>query len=70
MHKSTLVFSVAVMILFFLLGCGKEEDLGVGGNENGNGSKAIILEVSTSPIHFAAEGGSKEIMVSTNANFI
>ncbi|MEA4994901.1 MAG: BACON domain-containing carbohydrate-binding protein, partial [Petrimonas sp.] len=61
MHTSTLALSVAALILFFLPGCGKGEIPGGGENET------ITLEVSTSPIHFAAEGGSKEITVVTNA---
>ncbi len=61
MHTSTLALSVAALILFFLPGCGKGEIPGGGENET------ITLEVSASPIHFAAEGGSKEITVATNA---
>jgi hypothetical protein len=61
MHTSTLALSVVALILFFLPGCGKGEIPGEEGNET------ITLEVSASPIHFAAEGGIKEITVATNA---
>lgn len=65
MHTSTLALSVAALILFFLPGCSKGEIPGEEGNEQGN--ETITLEVSASPIHFAAEGGIKEITVATNA---
>ncbi|MDD3561221.1 MAG: hypothetical protein PHN65_07000, partial [Petrimonas mucosa] len=65
MQSSTLALSVIALILFFLSGCGKEEVPGGGGN--GNGNKTITLEVTDTPIHFPAEGGSKEITVTTNA---
>ena len=61
MHTSTLALSVVALILFLLSGCGKDEIPGEEGNET------ITLEVSASPIHFAAEGGIKEITVVTNA---
>ncbi len=57
----------ALLIALSLLGCGKDEIPDNGENGNGGGSKTTTLEVSASPIHFAAEGGSKEITVATNA---
>src|SRR5690554_2677900 len=67
MHTPTFTLFITTLILLLLLGCGKDEIPVNGENGNGGGSKTTTLEVSASPIHFAAEGGSKEITVTTNA---
>lgn len=67
MHTPTFTLFITTLILLLLLGCGKDEIPVNGENGNGGGSKTTTLEVSASPIHFAAEGGSKEITVATNA---
>src|SRR5690606_34769176 len=57
---------LVLLIILMLPGCGKEEIPGGNGDVDGGGSDAITLVVSATPIHFAAEGGSKEITVTTN----
>ncbi|MFA7155029.1 MAG: BACON domain-containing protein [Proteiniphilum sp.] len=68
MKANNCTLSFLLLSILFLSHCGKDEIPG-GGNGNGDGddNKTTTLEVSASPIHFAAEGGSKEITVATNA---
>lgn len=61
-------FYVTLLIIATLFSCSKNDipdDDGGGGD--GGGSKTITLELLNSPIHFPAQGGSREITVSTNA---
>jgi len=62
------ILYLALLITISLLSCSKDEipdDDGGGGD--GGGSKASTLELSASPIHFPAQGGSRDIAVTTNA---
>lgn len=68
MKATNYTLSFLLFSILILSHCGKDEIPGGGkGNGDGDDNKTTTLEVSASPIHFTAEGGSREITVATNA---